>query len=287
MEKLSFENTAIVACGTMRPELNHLKDQGFLDTPHLFYTTPGLPKGCGKCAEACPSTAMELMGQKWDVDALVTELLKDRAFFETSSGGVTISGGESTMQKDFVAALLQGLNRHGIHTAVDTCGVCATTALDAILPHANLVLFDLKLIEPDRHRFFTGTDNAKILENLAHTVNLVKNHLHPEALWIRTPIIPGATDTDDNIQGIGNFLATLPPGAITRWELCAFNNLCADKYARLGRTWDFAGISLMTSDKMEHLAAVARSSGIDPAIVIWTGATILKILAKNDASLAE
>lgn len=230
-------------------------------------------KGCGTCADACPSTAMELLGQKWTVDNLVEELLKDRAYFEASSGGVTISGGESTMQKDFVAALLQGLNRHGIHTAVDTCGVCSTNALDAILPHANLVLFDMKLIDPDQHRTYTGTDNAIILENLSHTVRLVKDHLHPEALWIRTPIIPGATDSDDNILGIGRFLFSLPSGAITRWELCAFNNLCADKYARLGRTWDFAGAPLMAADKMEHLATVARSSGMDPAIIIWTGAT--------------
>ena len=239
-------------------------------------------KGCGKCADACPSTAMELLGQKWTVDNLVTELLKDRAYFEASAGGVTISGGESTMQKDFVTALLKGLNRHGIHTAVDTCGVCSTNALDALLPHANLVLFDMKLIDPDQHRNYTGADNAKILENLAHTVRLVKEHLHPEALWIRTPVIPGATDSDENIYGIGRFLQTLPKGVITRWELCAFNNLCADKYARLGKTWDFAESPLMTAEQMAHLATVARSSGIDPSIVVWTGATA-PVPAKTEA----
>ena len=229
--------------------------------------------GCGQCTEACPSTAMELLGRKWRVDDLATELLKDRAYFETSAGGITISGGESTMQKDFVAALLQGLNRHGIHTAIDTCGLCSKKALDAILPHANLVLFDMKLINPEAHQKYTGADNAVILENLLHTAHLIKTHLHPESLWVRTPVIPGATDSDENIRGIGRFLSTLPSGVISRWELCAFNNLCADKYTRLGRTWDFADSPLMTESRMNHLSEVARSSGIDPTIVAWTGTT--------------
>lgn len=268
--QIHWMETRCIGCGIC---IDTCPEGALSPADEKIHINRALCKGCGQCAEACPSTAMALMGEKWAVDPLVAELLKDRAFFETSSGGVTISGGESTMQKDFVIALLQGLNRHGIHTAIDTCGVCQASALGAILPHANLVLFDMKLIDPRAHKIYTGADNTKILENLIHAANLIKTHLHPEALWVRTPIIPGATDTDENIRGIGRFLSSLPAGALTRWELCAFNNLCADKYTRLGKTWDFAGVPLVPASKMEHLAAVARSSVNDPSIVAWTGAT--------------
>ncbi len=230
-----------------------------------------LCRGCGRCADACPSTAMELLGKKWRADKLAQELVKDRAFFENSGGGITISGGESTMQKEFVTELLKILNSRGINTAIDTCGVCSKKVLDAILPHANLVLFDIKLMDSALHRKYTGSGNEQILENLAHAAELVGRHLHPEALWIRTPIIPGATDSADNIRGIGRFLAGLCQGVVTRWELCAFNNLCADKYARLDRNWDFEATPLVSEETMEHLAEIARASGVDPAIVSWTG----------------
>ena len=232
--------------------------------------------GCGRCAEECPSTAMELLGKKWTVHELAAELVKDRSYFEKSGGGVTISGGEATMQKEFVTELLKALNRQGIHTAIDTCGVCREDALDMILPHADLVLFDMKLIDAHEHKKYTGAGNWKILENLQHVAGLVKAHLHPRELWIRTPIIPGVTDTDENIGGLGAFIATLPRGVVTRWELCAFNNLCLDKYTRLGKKWDFEGVELMQEEEMEHLAEVARSTGVDPSIVLWTGSTRYK-----------
>ena len=232
-----------------------------------------LCRGCGACAEACPSGAMELLGRTWNAQDLVAELEKDKAYYAASGGGVTISGGESTMQKNFVVHVLEGLRRRGIHTAIDTCGVFSQDAANEIMPRTRLVLFDIKLIGPDLHKRYTGTSNECILENLAHTARLLRTHLHPEALWVRTPVIPGATDSDENIAGIGHFLSTLPEKAVSRWELCAFNHLCADKYTRLGKTWDFADADPVEEQTMEHLAAVARSSGIDPEIVFWTGTT--------------
>ena len=216
---------------------------------------------------------MELLGRKWNADDLVAELEKDKAYYAGSGGGVTISGGESTMQKDFVVHVLEGLRRRGIHTAIDTCGVFSQDAANEILPRTRLVLFDIKLIDPGLHKRYTGSSNERILENLARTARLLRTHLHPETLWVRTPVIPGATDSDENIDGIGRFLSTLPENAVSRWELCAFNHLCADKYTRLGKAWDFAEANPVEEQTMEHLVAVARSSGIDPEIVFWTGTT--------------
>jgi len=107
---------------------------------------------CGKCVEACPTGAREMVGQTMSVDALLAELAKDRVFYKKSGGGVTLSGGEPTFQPDFSEALLRGLKEDGISTALDTCGITSPRILDRLLPHTDLVLFDLKLLDPDLHR---------------------------------------------------------------------------------------------------------------------------------------
>jgi pyruvate formate lyase activating enzyme len=224
--------------------------------------------GCGLCAEACPANAMEQLGRQVMLDALVGELLKDRAYYETSAGGVTASGGEPTLQPAFTAALFERLRQEGIHTALDTCGLCSQSALEAILPHSDLVLFDLKEMDPLRHRQFTGSDNARILENLRWASGVCAQQ--GTELWVRTPLIPGATAGEDNLRAIGAFLTALP-GPVARWELCAFNNLCRDKYRRLDMQWDYDQTPLLTRTELDAFAQVARSSGVDASIVHATG----------------
>ena len=230
-------------------------------------------QGCGACAAECPSTALELLGTTWTVDALVDEVAKDRAFFERSGGGVTISGGEPTLQADATAALLRAIRGRGLHAALDTCGLTSWENLAGLLPDTDLLLFDIKEIDPALHREFTGADNARILDNLRRACAAKPDIGNPREIWVRTPLIPGATANHATVKGIGAFLATLPPDAVTRWELCAFNNLARDKYARLGIDWAFADALLMTADEMEALAATAWATGVDPAIVHWSGAT--------------
>ena len=231
--------------------------------------------GCGECADACPSKAMALLGEKWSIDDLVAETIKDRAYFEKSGGGITVSGGEPTMQAGFVQAYLKRLREKGIHTALDTCGLCKKETFDAVLPFSAMVLFDIKIIHPEKHKKFTGRDNRKVLDNLIHVAGYIKNHLYPKELWVRTPIIPGVTACKDNIAKIGEFIAGSLKGAVNRWELCAFNNLCRDKYLRLGKEWDFSGSELISTEWMGELASVARKSGVDPAVVHWSGSTKL------------
>ncbi len=227
--------------------------------------------GCGLCVEECPSTALELLGESWRLEDLVREVLKDRVYFEKSDGGVTVSGGEPTIQADFAAEFLKQIRAQGIKTALDTCGLCSVRALDKLLPYANLVLFDLKEIDTRRHLEFTGSDNRTILENLVHAADYIDSHLYPEGLWIRTPIIPGATDTERNINGIGAWIKTHLDQKVKRWELCAFNNLCRDKYARLGLTWQFENADLLEENHIQQLVSVAQHSGVNPDIVHWSG----------------
>ncbi len=230
-------------------------------------------KGCGTCADNCPGTALELLGTRWSTDELAAEVAKDRAYFDASGGGVTVSGGEPAMQPDFVEEFLKTLKGEGFHTALDTCGYCGGDALARILPHADLVLFDVKLIDAAAHKRFTGHDNQQILDNLAFAADRIAGPGRPDALWIRTPVIPGVTDSRQNITQIGRFIADHLSKATARWELCAFNNLCRDKYRRLDQTWPFEQTELVTAETMQSLAETARVSGADPEIVCWSGAT--------------
>lgn len=226
---------------------------------------------CGECAEACPAGALEALGRTVTVEELVAELVKDQAYYEKSGGGVTLSGGEPSFQPDFAEALLRALKEAGIATALDTCGLASPKVLDRLLPHTDLVLFDLKLIANDLHRQFTGQPNEVILENLRY----VRDKIHGKGigLWIRTPLIPGATDTDENLRGIAQFLSDELDGLVSRWELCAFNNLCQDQYTRLGLEWPYASTPLMTAEELDRCEQVARSAHSRPEIVIATGAT--------------
>lgn len=227
---------------------------------------------CGSCASACPSNALETLGRAVSADALVQELVRDRAYYESSGGGVTLSGGEPMAQPGFTAALLRALKDLGIATAVDTSGFASMDSFTRVLPDIDLLLYDLKTIDPDIHRAFTGQANEIILRNLLEILATRHARAHGPRLWIRTPLIPGATATEANLRAIGSFLAQYMDGMLERWELCAFNNMCRDKYLRLGITWAYAETPLMSRNELEALAGQARSSGIDPALVTVTGA---------------
>ncbi len=247
----------------------------------LSFTEAGLAidrehcQGCGACAEACPANALEALGRRVTAEALLVELLKDRAYYTASGGGVTLSGGEPTLQPDFAEALLRGLKAQSVATALDTCGLCTMPVLERLLPLADLVLYDLKLFDAERHRSFTGRPNGAILETLVRLVAVIRQQSLPAALWIRTPLIPGATTGDENLLALGGFLAEHLDGQVARWELCVFNNLCRDKYRRLGVEWAYAEQPLMTAEEVAHCEQVAKGSGVAPEIVLATGATRL------------
>jgi len=229
--------------------------------------------GCGLCADECPSNAMELLGKWVGVEEIINELVKDQAYFEKSGGGVTLSGGEPTMQPDFAAMVLRRLKERGINTAIDTCGVCSEASLDKLLPYTDIVLFDLKEAEEKKHHEFTGQHNQKVFDSLLYVRDYIVECLPEKVLWIRTPLIPGATAMPENIAALGAFIAGSLDGIVQRWELCAFNNLCRDKYRRLEISWKYADTPLMSKDMVDELEQCAKRSGVDPKIVIATGAT--------------
>ena len=236
-------------------------------------------RGCGECAKTCPTNAMELLGKRVTLGDLTAELLKDQAYFSQSDrGGVTASGGEPTLQAGFVAKLFFNLHSHGVHTALDTCGVCRPEALERILPHTDLVLFDLKLIDDEAHRRATGQGNQLILQNLLLIADRIRTGKTAARLWIRTPLIPEVTTGQANLSGISTFIHQNLAGQVERWECCAFNNLCRDKYRRLGLHWEFAQTPLMTQTILDECRAFAQDGPFDPQRLLITGPTRAKSL---------
>ncbi len=209
--------------------------------------------GCCKCVSSCPALALECKGIDAEPEALCRELVKDRAYFGRD-GGVTLSGGEALLQEGAVD-LLRLLKAEGIQTAVDTCGMVFPEQLEAALPYTDILLYDLKIMNDAAHTRWTGRGNAMILRNLGTAALWAKGN---GRLWIRTPVIPGATDSEENIRAIGERISAI--GGAERWELCAFNNLCGDKYKRLDIDWAFKNTPLLTRRHMEQLLAVARST---------------------------
>ena len=243
------------------------------DTGEGIAVDPAVCQLCSACVTECPTEALEMLGRPWTVDDLVAEVVKDRAYFERSGGGVTVSGGEPATQARFVEFFLSRCQAAGLHTVLDTCGQCNTGTLIRLVARSNLVLFDLKLIDPREHELHTGKSNRRVLDNLLAVADDLAGR-DDESLWVRTPLVPGVTATADNVRGIGAFLADVEP--LARWELCAFNNLCQHKYDRLGRTWAFEGAPLMSRDQLDRLGEVARLSGVAPERVAVTGASRLE-----------
>jgi len=225
---------------------------------------------CGACVDACPARAMEWTGREWTLEALVAEALKDAEYYRASGGGVTVSGGEPLSQHTFVRAFLQRLRAHGVRTALDTCGWAPAAAFAAVLAHSDLVLFDLKLMDPVLHERYTSQSNARILENLTAMAAAARATGAPR-LWIRTPLIPGVTATAANLRAMGALLQARFGDVVERWELCAFNGVCAAKYRKLGLNWTFADLPAMSRDDIEAARTAALSAGWDRAKLLVSG----------------
>ena len=219
---------------------------------------------CGACEDACPTGAMKLMGETWTVEDLVQELLRDQIFFTTSGGGITLSGGEPTYQSDFVIEVASSLKENDVHVALDTCGYCSQVVLEKILPFIDLVLYDLKILDPKKHLEFTGISVNRILEN----AKLISAKDIP--MWIRTPIIPKHTDTEDNIREIARFIMDNLP-SVERFDLLAFNKMCIDKYSLFDLEYPLKDEDLVRKATMERLAVIAKDQGIPK--VAWSGMT--------------
>lgn len=180
-------------------------------------------KPYGRCLHACPDGLVTEVGRVWEADALAKNLLENADFMKASGGGVTLSGGEPTMQAEFVCELLDKLS--DVHRAVETCGFAAPERFEAVISRVELVMMDVKLTDPELHKKWCGVDNAPILKNLKRLKESGKDHL------FRVPLIPNITDTEENLSAISALVGDSPV------ELLPYNTFAGAKYESVGRVY--------------------------------------------------
>lgn len=209
----------------------------------------------GACVQACYPGAREIAGREVAPEELLKELLLDRIYYQASGGGVTFSGGEPLSQPDFLEACLRLCKEAGLQTALDTCGSAAWENLQRRLPYLDLVLYDLKAIDDGLHRRATGVSNQAILENFRR---LIESGLE---IQVRRPVIPGVNDGEEEIERLGEFLASL--NGKMRITLLPYHALSADKYARLGRGSEVGDWETPSEALLDRICARLREKGFE------------------------
>lgn len=216
---------------------------------------------CGNCVEECLYEARELCGTPWTISQLVTEILKDRAFYETSGGGVTLSGGEVLAQDpEYLEQLVKTLHARGISVFIDTCGMASGDMLERILPYVDAFLYDIKLLEEEKHIYYTGKSNRRILENLQWLSK------QGASLWIRIPVIGGVNDTEKEIGEIGKYLKEQRI-RYKQLHLLPYHNTGSGKYEHLNKNYEGELFTVPDPEKMERLKAALEQQGLGPVSI--------------------
>jgi pyruvate formate lyase activating enzyme len=210
---------------------------------------------CGQCAEACLYDAMQIVGRDMSVEDALAEIERDRVFYEQSGGGVTLSGGDPLVQSDFAAALLEACRARGFHTALDTAGMSHNGALDRLADKADILLYDLKIMDEARHREFTGVSNAPILDNLKRLASAGRE------IWVRVPLVGGVNDDEDNIGRTIAFLLSLK--TVRRVGLLPYHAGGLDKARRIGRESHFRKFESPSEARLAAVEAAFREAGFD------------------------
>jgi pyruvate formate lyase activating enzyme len=229
---------------------------------------------CGECIEACCAEAVQFTAKEMTVEQVVDEVLRDRAFYETSGGGVTLSGGEPLLQRSFTRAVLERCRAAGVNTAIETSAYCDWNELAELLPLTDLVMMDIKHLDSEKHRAATGVPNERILANAQ---KLAATGI---PIIVRVPVIPTVNDTPEEIAAITSFVASLAstkpmvPTVVASdatplvelvetnhhisLELLPFHRLAGDKYASLGLDYRARDLPTPTKEHMAALLEIAR-----------------------------
>ena len=196
----------------------------------------------------------KVVGRDVSVSDIMPEILSDLPYYRRSGGGVTLSGGEILCQADFARELLRACRYEGLHTAVESAASSKFSEIEKILPYLDLYLMDIKHMNSEKHKEYTGVGNERILENAR---KIAESGVE---LIIRTPVIPGFNDTPEEIKAISGFAKTLE--GVREHHLLPYHRLGQDKYAGLGRNYSLKEIEPPSKEKMEYLLSVAESSGL-------------------------
>lgn len=220
----------------------------------LLQTDRSLCTGCGTCIAACVNGARQISGRYYSVDELLHEVEKDAAFYRRSGGGVTVGGGEPTMQADFVAEFLKQCRGLLIHTAMETCALTSWEKMALLIEQLDLVYIDLKHMDDTLHRQWTGASNQGILNN-------IRRAAETNQIILRIPLVPGFNDSPENISASADFAKELGKNLL-RIELLPYHQFGMHTYTELERDYEIESIEPPTEEHIENLRDIVRAKGV-------------------------
>lgn len=249
--EIAFYKTKCINCGRCAgvcPNSSVGSGEGWIDRAKC--------RVCGDCVRACPSEALQMAGSIATVSEVLSAVMADEPFYAKSGGGVTLSGGEPLHQYEFSHSLLEAFKDHGLHTAVETCGLSSWERVSQLAALTGLFLYDIKVMDPAKHRKLCGADNAIILDNAR------KLAASDVEIIYRTPIIPGLNDSADDLARLGEFILSLPRKR--RLELMPYHHIGTGKYEAFGMPYPLADIE--PPENLDEQKAALASMGVDLAI---------------------
>lgn len=208
---------------------------------------------CGECIEPCVHNARQQMGKELTVEAVIKEIKKDYIFYQESGGGVTFSGGEPFLHPEYLRRLNEECHKLGINTAVESCASFDFEACRDIVENIDQLFFDIKIMDSAKHKNYTGTDNARVLENIAAASKINSN------IIVRVPVIAGVNDDDENMLAMSSFLKEKT--TIRKVELLPYHKLGFEKMLALG----IPAIEFRAPDegKMKRLQELLVGQGLE------------------------
>ncbi len=232
----------------------------------VHHVTPGQHRvdfdkciACGACVEACAYDALALSGRTITAEDVIQEVMKDKRYYDTSGGGITVSGGEPLLQAEFTLALLKAAKEQNLHTCIETCGRVEEEALREAARLTDIFLYDYKATDPAAHQVLTGAGSRRILNNLDMLYKL------GAAIILRCPIIPGCNTETAHYDGIIALLERYPN--IPRAELMAYHRMGTGKYKQLGKPYTLSHLPDMGTEQKQEVLAYFHAHTKRP--VVW------------------
>jgi len=246
--QMGWDKALCIGCGKCETAC---KQNAISCTPDGIITDTQACILCGQCVEVCPSKARKQFGGQQSVLQVFDEIRKDKSFYEKTHGGITVSGGEPLSQPQFTKALFRLCREENIHTALDTSGYAPADVLKDVPEETDLVLLDLKQADPALHKQYTGVDPQQIFSNF----DMIEELGIPT--WIRTPIVPGYTDQEENVEALAKMIAGKT--CVERWELLPYHSFGIKKYNELHLPYPLQDVARPTEEKMTRLREIAKN----------------------------
>ncbi len=254
--ELYFERDLCISCGNCVKACPN-DAQAIVDTRRVIDRSSCA--GTGDCVESCYTNALVRKGTQMTAAEVLDEVSRDNALYTRSGGGITLSGGEPASQPGFAVEILRGAQRSGLHTAIETCGFARWDVLAEILEVTDLIMYDIKHMNTDRHRDAVGTGNELILSNLERIAGMQKD------IVVRVPLIPGINDGNSDLVDLANFLTGIGMGEL---ELIPYHEFAATKYEFIDAEYSLGDLQAYTPERLAAKRDVLGERGITATIGI-------------------